>query len=153
MGLRGARARSHVVRRRVHLTASPPACSSTSPPAAPSSTASAQVLAAVLFADFLPSHFIAFVDNEAGKFALRKGYGKDLAVNGILAAFWGSAAYCSRSPHFERMASKANISDEVSRGDLEASYSRGWRRVHTPIEAIKNVLIPATGDPLYGDFV
>ena len=57
----------------------------------------AHALAAVLLAGYLPSHLVAFVDNEAGKFALRK-CGTDLAVNGILAAFWGLAASRSWSP-------------------------------------------------------
>ena len=52
----------------------------------------AQVIAQVALAHFLTSAFVAFVDNEAGKFALTKGYGKDFAINGILAAYWALAA-------------------------------------------------------------
>eukprot|EP00439_Symbiodinium_sp_Y106_P018097 s6942_g2.t1 len=43
-----------------------------------------------------------------------KGYGKDGAVNGILAAFWSTAALCEWLPDFRRIPSKANVSDAVS---------------------------------------
>ena len=41
----------------------------------------------VTFARRLSPHWIAFIDNVAGQFALMNGYGKDPAVNGILASF------------------------------------------------------------------
>ena len=73
----------------------------------------AQVIAATAFGGRLPAMWIAFIDNTAGQAALLKGYGKDLAVNGILAAFWATAARHDWRPVFERVVSKANISDAV----------------------------------------
>ena len=50
-------------------------------------------MAILSLAQRLPTNWLAFIDNTAGKAALRKGYGKDAFVNGMLAAFlWGTAA-------------------------------------------------------------
>ena len=38
--------------------------------------------------DILQTSFIAFVDNEAAKFALIAGYGSDECINNILSLFW-----------------------------------------------------------------
>ena len=46
-------------------------------------TRSAQVLPLAAFASFLPKRWLAFVDNQAGEAALKKGYGKDDAVNRV----------------------------------------------------------------------
>ena len=57
-------------------------------------------------------------DITAGEAALCKGYGKDAFVNGMLAAFWGTAARRGWRPRLTRVESKANVADAVSRGDL-----------------------------------
>ena len=92
----------------------------------------AQILALVAFCHHLPTHWLTFIDNTAGQFALHKGYGKDTAVNGMLAAFWILAARRAWRPTFERVTSKANTADAVSRADLERANAEGWRRIHTP---------------------
>ena len=66
----------------------------------------------------------------------RRLYGKDGAVNGILAAFWSTAALSEWLPDFRRMPSKANVSDAVSRGDLSFAERSGWTRVRTPTRSI-----------------
>ena len=48
----------------------------------------AQLMATLSLAQRLPTSWLAFIDNTAGEAALRKGYGKDAFVNGMLAAFY-----------------------------------------------------------------
>ena len=99
----------------------------------------AQIIAQVVLARFLPPAFVAFVDNEAGKFALNKGYGRDPAVNGLLAMYWCLAADFGWDPHFERVPSKANVSDAVSREDFSRAIAEGWTRLHTPARRIYEI--------------
>ena len=106
----------------------------------------AQIIALISFGRRLPTSWIAFIDNVAGQFGLMKGYGKDPAVNGILSAFWSTAARHDWQPHFERVTSAANISDAVSRADLTRAHRDGWTRVHTPAEEILTILSRAAGD-------
>jgi hypothetical protein len=94
----------------------------------------AQIVAQVAVANFLP--FVAFVDNEAGKFALNKGYGRDPAVNGLLAMYWSLAADFGWNPHFERVSSKANVSHAVSRKDFSRATAEGWTRLRAPAQGI-----------------
>ena len=100
----------------------------------------AQVLPLVVFARRLPPHWIAFIDNVAGQFALMKGYGKDPAVNGILASFWGLAAERQWAPDFYRVPSESNISDAISRGDDSVARREGWTRVQSPVDDVMRVL-------------
>ena len=106
----------------------------------------AQVLALVTLSRHLPARWLAFIDNVAGQWALTKGYGRDEAVNGVLAAFWSTAALAEWLPDFRRVPSKANVSDAVSRGDLDTAERMGWTRVRTPVRSILNVPAKAAGD-------
>ena len=81
----------------------------------------AQVLALVTLSRHLPARWLAFMDNVAGQWALTKGYGRDESVNGVLAAFWSTAALAEWLPDFRRVPSKANVSDAVS-----WTWRRGW---------------------------
>ena len=72
----------------------------------------AQLMAFFALAERLPSDWLAFIDNTAGEAALKKGYGKDAFVNGMLATFW------AWRPQFARVKSKANVADAVSWGLL-----------------------------------
>ncbi|CAE7931305.1 unnamed protein product, partial [Symbiodinium necroappetens] len=92
-----------------------------------------EVLALVTMGRRLPQRWLAFIDNVAGQWALTKGYGKDPAVNGILASFWATASLSDWLPDFRRVPSKANVADAVSRGDLSAAHRHGWTRVQTPV--------------------
>ena len=56
------------------------------------------------------------------------------AVNGVLAAFWSTAALANWLPDFRRMPSKANVSDAVSRENLET----------TPVQSILRTLAAVT---------
>ena len=100
-------------------------------------------------ANRLPNDWLTFIDNTAGEAALRKGHGKDAFVNGMLAAFWGTAARRGWRPTFARVESKANVSDAVSRGDLSRAIKEQWTRMDDHSAEITNVLIRAAADADY----
>jgi hypothetical protein len=106
----------------------------------------AQVMAQVALARFLPPAFVAFIDNEAGRFALAKGYGRDQSVNGVLAAYWALAARQGWDPHFERVTSKANVSDAVSREDFSRALAEGWTRLSSPASRVYELLAATASD-------
>ena len=66
-----------------------------------------------------------WVDNTAAEHALNKGYSKDLRLSAIIGAFWVWAASGSLSVSFHRVSSSENISDGISRGDLQELQSVG----------------------------
>ena len=109
----------------------------------------AQVAALAAFATHLPGAVTAFIDNTAGQAALSKGYGKDPAMNGLLAAFWALAARQGTMVDFRRVPSKANVADAVSRDDFDRARREGWTRVHIPASAIMHILAKAVDDLIY----
>ena len=109
----------------------------------------AQLIALATFARQLPELWIAWIDNSASEAALKKGYGKDMAVNGVLAAFWALAMRWS--PDFNRVKSAANIADAVSRGDLTTAEAQGWTLVRPPLKEILNVFARCAGDLAYAN--
>ena len=109
----------------------------------------AQVAALAAFATHLPGAVTAFIDNTAGQAALSKGYGKDPAMNGMLAAFWALAARQGTMVDFRRVPSKANVADAVSRDDFGRARREGWTRVHIPASPIMHILAKAVDDLLY----
>ena len=109
----------------------------------------AQLVAFVTFGAKLPTAIIAFIDNTAGQAALTKGYGKDGAVNGMIAAFWSLAAHQGWLVEFERVPSKANVADAVSRDDFGRAMAEGWTRVHGPIDDVLRIFAAAAADLEY----
>eukprot|EP00439_Symbiodinium_sp_Y106_P037797 s6516_g4.t1 len=69
----------------------------------------------------------AFISGDLGSSPPLPGYGKDPAVNGVLAAFGSTAALADWLPDFRRVPSKT---------DLSVARRLGWTRVHTPVPAI-----------------
>ena len=101
----------------------------------------AQLMAAIVFTKRLPHLWIEWSDKRAGEAALKKGYGKDPHVNGILAAFWALAARQAWSPELNRVSSATNISDAVSGGDLR----------HASTDDVVAILAKASGDIDYAN--
>ncbi|CAE7317206.1 unnamed protein product [Symbiodinium sp. CCMP2456] len=73
-----------------------------------------QMVALAAFSAYLPGAVTAFIDNTAGQAALSKGYGKDPAMNAMLATFWAMSAKKDILVDFRRVPSKANVADAVS---------------------------------------
>ena len=109
----------------------------------------AQLMATLSLAQRLPMSWLAFIDNTAGEAALRKGYGKDAFVNGMLAAFLGTAARQGWRPRCTRVESKANVADAISRGDLTRARREKWTRLDDHTDAIIGILIKAASDADY----
>ena len=51
------------------------------------------VMATVFLGHLLPRFFTLYVDNQAGKCALPRGYGSDPRVNTIITAFWSLVSH------------------------------------------------------------
>ena len=79
----------------------------------------AQVLSLATVCDLFDAHVCCWVDNTAAEHALNKGYSKDLRLSAIIGAFWVWTASRSLSVSFHRVPSLENISDGISRGDLQ----------------------------------
>ena len=89
----------------------------------------AQVVAVALFSPLLGEAHIAFCDNEAAKHTLIKGYGKDAAINNLVGSYWAFVAKSLHQPWMERVTSKANWSDEVSRNEWTLAEQNGWTKI------------------------
>ena len=105
----------------------------------------AQLVAFVTFGAKLPTAIIAFIDNTAGQAALTKGYGKDGAVNGVIAAFWSLAAHHGWLVEFERVPSKANVADAVSRDDFGRAVAAAADLEYATTDAADELLNLAQG--------
>ena len=79
----------------------------------------AQALSLATVCDLVDAHVCCWVDNTAAEHALNKGYSKDLRLSAIIGAFWVWTASRSLSVSFHRVPSLENISDGISRGDLQ----------------------------------
>ena len=77
----------------------------------------AQMLALFAFPSESRGPYLSFIDNTAAQFALTKGFSSDDASNTLSSIFWATAARNRCAPCFERVSSKANIADAVSRHD------------------------------------
>ena len=109
----------------------------------------AQVITNLAFSHLLGDKPIQFVDNEAAKFALTKGYGADPNINSLLSLFWSHQASTGQDPWFERVSSAANISDSVSRDDMSEANAAGWLYIDLDLEYIWDIIIRCVHDPEY----
>ncbi len=109
----------------------------------------AQIVTTLIAHDMLGDRHFSFVDNEAAKYALVKGYGSDPSTNGMIAAFWGYTAAHHRDPWFERVSSKANISDSVSRGDLTEARKNEWAELHLDGTELWPILMRTATDIMF----
>ena len=100
----------------------------------------AAIMAPMMLAKILPDHYVAFVDNEAAKYALIKGYGKRARVNRAIGAFWTFHSKCKKSPWIERVSSSANWADSVSRNDWTLVKQRKWIRLHAKLNHVWPIL-------------
>jgi hypothetical protein len=112
----------------------------------------AMVLAILVTSHLTPTNWAdgtrmgAFIDNEAAKFALIKGYGKDPTMNSLLSIFWSHCATKRIHPSFQRVSTHANIADAVSREDFTTAQKEGWQRIHLDTKEILQEIQRATND-------
>ena len=106
----------------------------------------AQIVTGILFEDLLGQYHTTFCDNEAAKHAIIKGYGSDTAVNNLIGTYWTNAANSCLCPWVERVSSKANLSDGVSRDDWALQIQHRWHRIDIDLEPIFPILLRAADD-------
>ena len=107
----------------------------------------AAVIAVTFSMDALPPFFTMFIDNQAGKCALQKGYGKDCRVNAIITAFWTLASHHGWFPSFQYVKSELNISDKISRHDVAFAHEAGWEEVEIDLTQFMDILERFATDP------
>ena len=109
----------------------------------------AQLLGVLTSLDVVRGRWIGFIDNTAGRAALNRGYGRDPAINHLLAFFWAFASRVQWSPHFEWVPSELNVSDPISRGDWELASRGGWSKLDSPLEPLWRIFAKVAGDLRY----
>ena len=77
----------------------------------------AQVLALLANRENMGPFWVGFIDNQAGKAALSRGFTADPCINNLLCFFWSLCAELKWFAHFEWVASHLNPADPISRGD------------------------------------
>ena len=119
----------------------------------------AQIVSIAAAARILSGDVICFVDNVASEHTLKKGYSKDPQLTNLLGWFWCWAASARLNLAFVRVASKANLSDQVSRGDWEISDSLGCSHLDPVFDSIWDRLFAMTDESvnperdLFGELV
>jgi hypothetical protein len=100
----------------------------------------AQIIPVLVAGEYLNQYYISFVDNEAAKHALVRGYGSVTAVNQLIQTFWSECENRQLHPWFERVSSAANLADAVSRDDLTEGLRRGWKTISPDMNEMYNML-------------
>eukprot|EP00435_Cladocopium_sp_Y103_P030010 s148_g7.t1 len=89
----------------------------------------AQTLALIAGQNFLYRNIWCFCDNEAGRCALMKGFGRDVKLNSLLSCVWQFLEAKQLAPHFQRVTSEANMSDAISRHQVQEALDLGWKEI------------------------
>jgi hypothetical protein len=106
----------------------------------------AQIAAAFVCGPLLGDSYLTFVDNEASKHALIKGYGKDEHLNCLIGTYWSHCTDVHQAPWMLRVSSAANISDKVSRFDFTTAKERRWLHLDFDFEHLYKLAAAATTD-------
>jgi hypothetical protein len=100
----------------------------------------AQIIPVLVLQDKISRHYISFIDNEAAKHALVKGYGSVAATNKSISYFWGFCQEHRLHPWFERVTTQANIADAISRDDTSEGLRRGWVLLEPDLQGVYSKL-------------
>ena len=100
----------------------------------------AQCLAYWICWPFLKGPYWSFIDNSAAQWALTKGYSSLGEANILTSLFWSATTQREGEPWFERVPSKANCSDAVSRADTKSADEAGWKRLNLDLAKIWHIL-------------
>ena len=99
------------------------------------------MVAAFFFHPALSSHFWSFVDNSAAQFAMTKGYTADDSVNHLTSLYWCFCANARLAPWFDRVPSKAQLADGVSRRDFSIPEAYSWQVLHVDFSPLYEFLL------------
>ena len=103
----------------------------------------AQCLALWIFWPCLRGPYWSFVDNAAAQWALAKGYCSSMEANVLTTLFWSAAVRHNCDPWFERVPSKANCSDAISRTDTAYAVANGWVHCDVDLDVVWKRLLEA----------
>ena len=78
-----------------------------------------------------------------------KGYGKDPCINSVIAAYWMLQASLGTSPWMQRVSSTDNVSDAVSRQDLQDAHAKKWQEVKIDLDPVYQIILKAAGDMIF----
>lgn len=109
----------------------------------------APVIATVVMRNHCSKFLLVFIDNQASLQALRKGYGRDQNVNGLLSFFWSLVARMQIHIHFEWVPSELNIADPISRHSLEIAERHGWTEVDLDLAGLYKIINRCSHDLQY----
>ena len=109
----------------------------------------AQILALLASRHDMSPFWVGFIDNQAGKAALSRGFNSEASVNNLLAFFWALCAELKWFAHCEWVASHLNIADPISRGRLEVADQAGARLLHGVPEEHWQLLLRIADDMQY----
>ena len=103
------------------------------------------LLAPLVFEPLLGDFHIQCCDNEAARHAIIKGVGKHQPLNALISAHWTWHNRRGIAHRLERVPTKANISDPISRFE-ELPHGPLWSQINVPHKAITNRALKLIGD-------
>eukprot|EP00438_Fugacium_kawagutii_P009836 Skav200593 [mRNA] locus=scaffold2706:73723:74817:+ [translate_table: standard] len=103
-----------------------------------------QMIAVIAGGNLVTKHFWSYCDNEPGRCAMTRGFGRDVRVNRLLSCMWQYMQLRGFSPAFQRVTSGANIADEVSRHQLQMARALGWKQIQVNWSELYHILADAT---------
>ena len=109
----------------------------------------AQIIPLTVLHDLLTDEYLSFVDNEASKHALIKGYSGCTPVNNLIAATWRLCSCCNKEPWFDRVSSADNPSDAVSRFDFTESERNGHVRLSVDMSDFYEIILHLAHDEIW----
>ena len=103
------------------------------------------ILTSLIFEPWLDSFYVQCCDNEASRHALLKGVGKHQPLNCLIAAHWTWHNRRSLAHRLERVPTKANISDGISRFE-HVEEATDWVKLDLPLQALTSRAAKIIGD-------
>ena len=109
----------------------------------------AQIIPLTVLHNYLSDSYLSFVDNEASKHALIKGYSGCTPVNNLIAATWSLCSRCNKEPWFDRVSSSDNPSDSISRFDFTESIEKGHTRLSIDMSGFYTIILLIARDEIW----
>ena len=103
------------------------------------------LLAPLVFEPLLGDFYVQCCDNEAARHAIIKGVGKHQPLNALISAHWTWHNRRGIAHRLERVPTKANISDPISRFE-DLPHGPLWSEINIPHKAITNRALKLIGD-------
>ena len=101
-----------------------------------------------VFWPYLEGPYWSFIDNAAAQWVLSKGYSSAPEANVLTTLFWAAVVSKGADPWFERVPSKANCSDSISRADESFVVQQNWKPCGAQLDEMWDVLRRASEEEL-----